>query len=116
MTNTLQWTLLSFGILIALAGLIAFLMRKEEGSNRVKLFGGEFELSRPALVIILAGCTVAVASLYLPTRQPAEEKRAGTESASTNSGLAHDMRFDVEAIKLTAGLFRCLRALLADCR
>src|SRR6476619_6077234 len=106
MTNNLQWIVLSFGILVALAGLIAFFVSKEVGSNRIKLFGGEFELSKPALVIFVVGCAMVVASLYLSARPPMEEKRAGTASAPANDRLAHDMRFDVQPIKLS--LEQCL--------
>lgn len=106
MPNNPQWIVLGFGIVVALAGLIAFFVRKDEGSNRIKLFGGEFELSTPALVIFLAGSAVAVASLYLPMAQPAAEERGGTESALTNNKTAHDMRFLSKPTKLS--LEQCL--------
>ena len=101
MTNSLQWIVVGFGILVGLAGLIAFFVSKEEGSNRMKLFGGEVELSRPALVVFVAGCVIVVASLYLSARQPVEEKSGGTESALANDRLAHDMRFSAKPIKLS---------------
>jgi ABC-type Co2+ transport system permease subunit len=56
---------LSFGVTFALIGLAAFFFGKKEGTNRIKMFGGEFESSSPAIIIFANGCAMAIASPFL---------------------------------------------------
>jgi hypothetical protein len=54
-----------FGAVIAIAGLLLLFLRKEQAQNKIKLFGQEFEISTPALVVFLAGCAVFVMPLVI---------------------------------------------------
>src|SRR6266581_164162 len=56
-----------FGALVASAGLILLSLQKDRGENKIKLFGQEFQLSTPALVVFLAGCSVFVMPLAIHT-------------------------------------------------
>jgi hypothetical protein len=49
---------MSFGVLVAVAGLALLFFRKEQAENRIKLFGQEFQISTPALVVFLVGCSI----------------------------------------------------------
>jgi hypothetical protein len=51
---------MSFGVLVAAAGLALLFFRKEQGENRIKLFGQEFQISTPALVVFLVGCSIFI--------------------------------------------------------
>jgi len=57
---------MTFGVLVAGCGLVLLFLRKEQGENKIKLFGQEFQISTPALVVFLAGCAVFVVPLVLP--------------------------------------------------
>ncbi len=50
-----------FGALVASAGVVLLFVPREQGDNRIRLFGQEFQLSTPALVVFLAGCGLFVA-------------------------------------------------------
>ncbi len=79
MTSTQQTVVMVFGALIALAGLVFYFYRKEEGKNRVQVLGQEFEVSTPALVIFLAGCLIFVLPFVVPA---SAEQRAGPVNGS----------------------------------
>jgi hypothetical protein len=68
MIVTLQAFVMAFGALIASAGLVLLFLRKEQAQNKIKLLGQEFEISTPALVVFLAGCTVFVMPLVAPIK------------------------------------------------
>jgi hypothetical protein len=51
---------MSFGALMAAAGLALLFFRREQGENRIKLFGWEFQISTPALVVFLVGCFIFI--------------------------------------------------------
>src|SRR5260370_13965268 len=51
---------MAFGALVAVAGLALLYFRKEQAENRIKLFGQEFQISTPALVVFLVGCGVFI--------------------------------------------------------
>jgi hypothetical protein len=68
MIITLQAFVMAFGALIASAGLVLLFLRKEQAQNKIKLLGQEFEISTPALVVFLAGCTVFVMPLVVPIK------------------------------------------------
>jgi hypothetical protein len=51
---------MSFGALVAAAGLALLFFRREQGENIIRLFGQEFRISTPALVVFLAGCFVFI--------------------------------------------------------
>src|SRR5262249_38274952 len=55
-----------FGVLVAGTGLILLFLRKEQGENKIKLFGQEFQISTPALVVFLVGCAIFIIPLVLP--------------------------------------------------
>jgi hypothetical protein len=67
---TLQAFVMTFGALIASAGLVLLFLRNEQAQNKIKLLGQEFEISTPALVVFLAGCTVFVIPLVVPIKNP----------------------------------------------
>jgi hypothetical protein len=63
---------MAFGALVAVAGLALLYFRKEQAENRIKLFGQEFQISTPALVVFLVGCGVFILpSLIQMPNQPA---------------------------------------------
>src|SRR5438093_12205935 len=62
---TLQAMVMVFGAVIASAGLLLLFLRKEQAQNKIKLFGQEFAISTPALVVFLAGCAVFVMPLVI---------------------------------------------------
>jgi hypothetical protein len=68
MIVTLEAFVLTFGALIAFAGLVLLFLRKEQSQNKIKLFGQEFEISTPALVVFLTGCAVFVMPLVAPIK------------------------------------------------
>jgi len=62
---TLQAMVMVFGAVIASTGLVLLFLRNEQAQNKIKLFGQEFEISTPALVVFLAGCAVFVMPLVI---------------------------------------------------
>ena len=75
---------MAFGAVVAVAGIALMFYAKAEGANRIRAFGFEFELSTPALVVFLAGCTLVVAPLFIASDGPGttsggsgDESRAG---------------------------------------
>ena len=57
---------MTFGAVVAGTGLVLLSLRKEQGENKIKLFGQEFQISTPALVVFLVGCAVFILPLVLP--------------------------------------------------
>jgi hypothetical protein len=49
-----------FGALVAAAGLALLFFRREQGENIIRLFGQEFRISTPALVVFLVGCFIFI--------------------------------------------------------
>jgi len=75
----MQWIAVALGIVIAFVGLLLFVFRKEEGSNRVKVLGQEVEVSKPALVIFIAGCALVGLAVWLSEKRPVQDsKGSGT--------------------------------------
>ena len=74
---TLEWIAVAFGVVIAFVGLLLFVFRKEEGSNRVKVLGLEVELSKPALVIFIAGCAIVGLAVWLSQTRPVQDSKGG---------------------------------------
>jgi hypothetical protein len=60
MTDMQQFIVMSFGAVVALAGLWLLFLRKEGATNRIKLLGQEFELSTPALIVFLVGSGIFI--------------------------------------------------------
>ena|SRR5215468_6172133 len=52
--------LMAFGALVAVVALALLYFRKEQAENRIKLFGQEFQISTPALVVFLVGCAILI--------------------------------------------------------
>jgi hypothetical protein len=61
---------MAFGALVAVAGLALLYFRKEQAENRIKLFGQEFQISTPALVVFLAGCGVFILPSVIQIQNP----------------------------------------------
>jgi hypothetical protein len=57
---------MSFGALVAAAGLSLLFFRREQGENLIKLFGQEFRISTPALVVFLVGCSIFILPSVFP--------------------------------------------------
>jgi hypothetical protein len=68
MTSVQVFFLMLFGALIAAVGIALFYMGKGSGQNRLILFGQTFEVSTPALVIVILGCGMFVMPALLPLR------------------------------------------------
>jgi hypothetical protein len=49
-----------FGAIVAAFGLALLYFRREQAENRIKLFGQEFQISTPALVVFLVGCAIFI--------------------------------------------------------
>jgi hypothetical protein len=61
-----------FGALVAGAGLVLLVLRNEQAENKIKLFGQEFQISTPALVVFLVGSAVFITPVIIPAHdQPA---------------------------------------------
>jgi hypothetical protein len=56
-----------FGALVAGAGLVLLVVRNEHAENKIKLFGQEFQISTPALVVFLVGCGIFITPVLAPT-------------------------------------------------
>lgn len=105
MNGVAQWVVIGFGITVAVTGLLLLLFRQEEGSNRLKLFGQEIEVSKPGLLVLLIGSIVALAPLIIPqvTNDKGETRaeKSGTETDLDTDKIAHDIRLSVKPIKMS---------------
>ena len=101
MINIVQWIVMGFGMMLALAGLLLFVFRKEEGNNRVKVLGQEVELSKPALVILICGCAMVIAAFWLPGKKPALVEQAGTELYQAIDKQAYEIRLLAKPVKIS---------------
>jgi hypothetical protein len=81
-----------FGALIAAAGIALFYIGKGSGQNRLILFGQTFEVSTPALVIVILGCGVFVMPALLPLREKTESPEKGVVDKRTVPELVHGPR------------------------
>jgi hypothetical protein len=70
MTPNQQIAVMVLGGLIVVASLLLLFLKKEEGQNRIKVWGQELEISTPSLVVFLAGCGIFVLPLFLPVQHP----------------------------------------------
>jgi hypothetical protein len=68
MRVTLQAFVMTFGALIAIAGLVLLFFRKELAQTKIKIWTHELEISTPALVVFLTGCAVFVMPLVVPIK------------------------------------------------
>lgn len=83
MTGVQQFVVMSFGAVVALAGLWLLFVRKEGATNRIKVLGQEFELSTPALIVFLVGSGIFIMPFFV---SPGPGDTTVTEN--TNSGSA----------------------------
>jgi hypothetical protein len=60
MTVSLYALVMTFGALVAVAGLVLLFTRQDQGQSRIKIFNWEFQVSTPALVVFLAGCALFI--------------------------------------------------------
>jgi hypothetical protein len=56
-----------FGALVAAAGLALLYLRREQAESRIRLFGQEFQISTPALVVLLVGCGIFILPSVIQT-------------------------------------------------
>jgi hypothetical protein len=61
---------MAFGALVAVAGLALLYFRKEQAENRIRLFGQEFQISTPALVVFMVGCGVFILPSVIQMQNP----------------------------------------------
>jgi len=66
MEITLFAIVMAFGAMVAIAGLILLFVRKEQAENAITVFGWQFKISTPALVVFLAGAAIFILPLVLP--------------------------------------------------
>ena len=75
-----------FGALVACAGLVLLYLRKEQARNRIRLFGQDFQISTPDLVVFLAGCGIFVIPLLVSIKNdPAISIKFPWQSKETSS-------------------------------
>lgn len=65
MTGIQQIIVMSFGAVVAFAGLWLLFLGREGATNRIKLLGQEFELSTPALIVFLVGSGIFILPFVL---------------------------------------------------
>src|SRR5262245_8453661 len=70
MTVSLYAMLMTFGALVAAAGLVLLFIRQEQGQNKIRILGQEFQISTPALVVFLAGCALVIMPPALQMKNP----------------------------------------------
>ena len=92
---------MAFGALVAVFGLALLYFRKEQAENRIKLFGQEFQISTPALVVFLVGCGVFILPLVIQMQNQTVFSfewpwRHGGSSKSTISGPEQSMQVKKE--------------------
>jgi hypothetical protein len=83
-----KYILIGLALVIACVGLYLMIRPRQEGANSIKFWGAEFQLSTPALVLIVLGAAIL---LYVareerttdPTRAPDEENVEATVATAT---------------------------------
>jgi len=70
MTVSLYALVMTFGALVAAAGLVLLFIRQEQGQNKIRILGQEFQISTPALVVFLAGCALVIMPPALQMKNP----------------------------------------------
>ena len=66
MTDIEKYVLMGFGAILAIIGIILFAKKQgQEGTNKIKLLGAEFELSAPSLVIFIVGVALIISPFFL---------------------------------------------------
>jgi hypothetical protein len=86
-----RYFLMFFGAVLTLLGVYLFARRDSAGSNRLKLFGAEVELSAPSLVIVVLGVGLIGLPLYLGSNQL-------ERFPSVGAGLQDDFEFGTEEL------------------
>jgi hypothetical protein len=87
MIVTAQALVMVFGALLALAGLLLLVFRKDHGQNKIRVLGQEFEISTPALVVFLAGCVIFVIPFWTSADLSKPIIVLGSRSSSGLSGI-----------------------------
>src|SRR5262249_8020080 len=82
MTVSLYALVMTFGALVAAAGLVLLFIRQEQGKNRIKILGQEFQISTPALVVFLAGFALVIMTPALQIKNQAVTVIPGTMDRS----------------------------------
>ncbi len=66
MSDNEKYTLIGLGIILTIAGIVIFVKKLgNEGTNKIKLAGVEFELSAPSLVIFVVGVALTISPYLL---------------------------------------------------
>jgi len=91
MTESQQTIFMVFGGILAAAGLLLLFLRKEAHQNRIKLLGWEFEISTPALVVLLVGCGIFVFPFFIG---PQLEKESVTRPEADHRKIADKPEID----------------------
>jgi len=86
MIVTAQALVMVFGALLALAGLALLVFRRDQGQNKIRVLGQEFEISTPALVVFLAGCAIFVIPFWTSADLSKPIIAIGARSTSTAPG------------------------------
>jgi len=76
-TDIEKCILMGFGAIIAVIGIVLFVKKQgQEGTNRIKLLGAEFEFTAPSLVIFIVGVALIIAPFFVhkSVSQPDSQK------------------------------------------
>jgi hypothetical protein len=83
MNTTQTYAFMVFGIVVALAGLALLFLRKEREQNTIKILGQEFQISTPALVVVILGCALFAGPFVISLRQSAPDQQPQPAKIST---------------------------------
>ena len=83
---------LIFGTVLAIAGIVLLFLKRENGQNRIKFFGQEFQLSTPALVVFLVGCAIFIMPFFIakpvqPTQHWLNIHRVAVHNMEAHEGI-----------------------------
>ena len=96
MTDTQEFIVMSFGALVALAGLTLLFQSKKKsekadkkptkdeskdsGKSRIEILGFKFEMSTPGLAVFLVGCAIFVMPFFLERQQTEPQNNTLTKA------------------------------------
>jgi hypothetical protein len=74
MTASQATAVMIFGGVLAVVGVLLLIFKRTDGANRVSALGIDFELSTPALVVLLVGCAMMVAPSIIGQKDEPDSK------------------------------------------